>query len=129
MNILFEQLPSSATNEDFQAKIEDLKISSGYVEQDEVYMYPEIVSEQLLEKFAKEHKHSEDEIRLIVEGEGIFHIRDENDEWKAFDVYRGSLIGIPAGCWHTFQLTEKKTIRAVRLFKNKEGWIPDYRND
>jgi cupin superfamily acireductone dioxygenase involved in methionine salvage len=34
---------------------------------------------------------------------------------------------VPAGRWHRFLLTEARSIRAVRLFKDASGWVPHYR--
>jgi 1,2-dihydroxy-3-keto-5-methylthiopentene dioxygenase len=39
----------------------------------------------------------------------------------------GDLIVVPARRHHRFMLTEKKSIRCVRLFKDQSGWTPHYR--
>jgi 1,2-dihydroxy-3-keto-5-methylthiopentene dioxygenase len=63
----------------------------------------------------------------VVEGEGIFDVRDGGDQWVRIEVDAGDLIIIPANKYHRFYLTSAKTIRCVRLFLNNEGWAPLYR--
>ena len=66
-------------------------------------------------------------MRFVVDGAGIFDVRDTNDQWVRIEVDAGDLIIIPANKYHRFYLTSVKTIRCVRLFLNNEGWAPLYR--
>ena len=77
--------------------------------------------------FAKPHTHNEPEIRLILEGEGLFTIRDKGAQYPTF-VQRGSLLVIPSDTVHSFALTDKQTITALRVFQTKDGWVPNYLN-
>ncbi len=113
---------------EYQPTLDHLKNKNGYIEQDIVELTPNMPNlEEICNKFLDEHRHDEDEVRMILLGEGIFDIRSSHDEWMRVFVEKGDLIVVPAGRYHRFTLTEKKTIRCVRLFKNKSGWVPYYR--
>jgi len=85
--------------------------------------------DEMLNKFNKEHTHTEDEVRFIVKGRGIFHIRPENGPIFALQTDAGDLINVPAGTRHWFDLCEEQEIRAIRLFLDKSGWTPHYVED
>lgn len=100
----------------------------GYVDRDFVELSPDTPNlEAICAKFDKEHYHTEDEVRFVVAGEGIFDVRDESDEWIRIEVSEGDIIVIPARTHHRFFLTEAKRIRCMRLFANHDGWAPLYR--
>jgi 1,2-dihydroxy-3-keto-5-methylthiopentene dioxygenase len=79
--------------------------------------------------FAKEHLHSQDEVRYIVAGSGVFDIRSKEDvdAWIRIEVVAGDYIRIPANRYHRFMLTPEVFITAIRLFKDVSGWEPTYR--
>jgi 1,2-dihydroxy-3-keto-5-methylthiopentene dioxygenase len=111
-----------------ESEIARIKRDQGYVEQDEVALSKDTPNlEAICAKFDKEHYHTLDEVRFVVEGEGIFDVRDSNDRWVRIEVDAGDLIIIPANKYHRFYLTDRKKIRCVRLFLNNEGWAPLYR--
>ena len=83
----------------------------------------------MLEKFSKEHTHSEDEVRFTIKGAGIFHINPENGPVFAIQVESGDLINVPSGIQHWFDLCSDKTIRCIRLFQDPSGWTPHYVED
>ncbi len=105
-----------------------VKREHGYVDEDFVELRPEMENlEAICAKFDKEHYHTEDEVRYVVEGEGIFDVRDEGDRWMRIEVAAGDMIVIPANTHHRFYLTDRKQIRCMRLFANHDGWAPLYR--
>jgi 1,2-dihydroxy-3-keto-5-methylthiopentene dioxygenase len=111
-----------------RALIERIKREHGYVDEDFVELAPETPNlETICAKFDKEHFHTEDEVRAVVEGAGIFDVRDEGDQWIRIEVSKGDMIVIPARTFHRFYLTDAKHIRCMRLFANNEGWAPLYR--
>jgi 1,2-dihydroxy-3-keto-5-methylthiopentene dioxygenase len=111
-----------------EAEIERIKRDRGYVEQDEVSLSPETPNlDAICARFDKEHYHTLDEVRFVVDGQGIFDVRDTGDRWVRIEVDAGDLIIIPAHAYHRFYLTAVKSIRCVRLFLNHEGWAPLYR--
>lgn len=80
--------------------------------------------DELLKKFEQVHTHTEDEIRGIVSGRGIFVIKGD-DEVGYFDVEleAGDVISVPENKNHFFTLMDNREIIAVRLFIEKDGWI------
>ncbi len=111
-----------------EREIARIKRDRGYVEQDEVALSKDTPNlDAICAKFDKEHYHTLDEVRFVVEGEGIFDVRDTSDRWVRIEVDAGDLIIIPANKYHRFYLKQSKNIRCVRLFLNNEGWAPLYR--
>jgi 1,2-dihydroxy-3-keto-5-methylthiopentene dioxygenase len=64
----------------------------------------------------------------VLEGEGVFDIRSRDDRWMRVTVEEGDLIIVPKNRHHRFFLTDRKTIRCVRLFQDQSGWVPQYRD-
>ena len=110
------------------ATIEAIKRDHGYVDEDFIELGPATPNlEAICAKFDREHFHTEDEVRFVVAGDGIFDVRDGGDQWIRIEVAEGDMIVIPARKYHRFYLTERKQIRCMRLFANHEGWTPLYR--
>lgn len=113
---------------DYRAPLDELKSQRGYVEEDEVSLSPDTPNlDAICAKFIDEHYHDEDEVRFVLEGAGIFDIRSVDDRWMRVKVEEGDLIVVPEKRYHRFMLTEDKRIRCVRLFKDQNGWTPQYR--
>jgi 1,2-dihydroxy-3-keto-5-methylthiopentene dioxygenase len=122
--VLYERLGV----EGFQAPLDTLKRDRGYVEQDMVELRPTTPNlDAICAKFIDEHLHDDDEVRYILEGEGIFDVRSRSDRYMRIVVEVADLIVVPAERYHRFLLTGTRTIRAVRLFKDPSGWVPRYR--
>jgi 1,2-dihydroxy-3-keto-5-methylthiopentene dioxygenase len=99
-----------------------------YVDQDVVELSQDTPNlDTVCAKFDKEHFHTEDEVRVVLEGDGVFDVRDEADRWIRIEVTEGDIILIPANKHHRFFLTDRRRIRCMRLFANHEGWAPLYR--
>lgn len=113
----------------YQPPLDTLKAERGYVEQDEIELRPDTPNlETICAKFIDEHLHTDDEVRYVLEGEGIFDIRSVDDRWMRVTVEQGDLLVVPANLNHRFMLTDRKHIRCVRLFKDSAGWVPHYRH-
>ena len=80
----------------------------------------------MLSRFNREHWHSEDEVRFIIAGHGLFHINPQVGPVLAIEVEAGDLIRVPAATWHWFDLCSDRQIRAIRLFQENAGWTPHY---
>lgn len=107
----------------YRADIEQLKSQRGYVAQDVIALDPNTPNlEVLTKKFDREHHHTDDEVRFVVDGEGVFEINIDENERVKFTAEPGDLIVVPAMRRHLFYLTKKKTIRCIRLFKDSAGW-------
>ena len=110
------------------AAVDAVKRERGYVDEDFIELAPTTPNiEAICAKFDREHFHTEDEVRFVVGGEGIFDVRDGGDRWMRIEVGEGDMIVIPARTYHRFYLTERKQIRCMRLFANHDGWAPLYR--
>ena len=108
-------------------EIEKLKSSGGYVTADVIDVNPQTQGlEAMLAKFNREHWHDEDEVRFIIHGRGLFHIRPREGNVAAIEVEAGDLIRVPRGTWHWFNLCSDREIRAIRLFQDPAGWAPNY---
>ncbi len=113
----------------YAVEIDTLKAQGGYVTADIIDVSPQTPGlEAMLAKFNSEHWHDEDEVRFIIRGRGLFHIRPREGPVIAIEVEAGDLIRVPRGTWHWFDLCADRDIRAIRLFQNQGGWTPHYTN-
>lgn len=114
----------------YAPEVDALKRDGGYLTADVIDVTPDVPNLQaMLDRFNKEHTHAEDEVRFIVAGRGIFHLRPEGYPVFSIEVEEGDLINVPAGTKHWFDLCSDRRIRAIRLFKEKAGWTPLYTGD
>ena len=125
------RLAADASNEqilaEFSSEIESLKVRGGFVTADVINVNGATPNlDAMLQKFNKEHTHSEDEVRFTVAGRGLFHIHPENGPVFAVEVESGDLINVPHGTKHWFNLCEDRAIRCIRLFEDAAGWTPHY---
>lgn len=114
----------------YEPEIERLKVDGGYVTADVINVTPDTPNlDMLINKFNKEHTHSEDEVRFVVRGRGLFHIHPAEGPVFAIEVQSGDLINVPRGTRHWFDFCEDHTIRCIRLFEDMSGWTPEYVED
>ena len=113
----------------YAAEVERLKGAHGYQAVDVIRLTPEHPDRAALRgKFLSEHRHSEDEVRFFVEGEGLFTLRDE-ERVHAVLCAEGDLISVPAGMRHWFDMGPTPRFIAIRLFTNPEGWVANFTGD
>lgn len=109
----------------FDGEIRDLAARRGYRTWDIVALSDATPNlEELLKKFEAVHTHTEDEVRAITAGNGIFIIKGSEDVGY-FDVEleAGDVISVPESNPHFFTLMDNRQVVAVRLFIETEGWI------
>lgn len=122
-----ENAPADEILSAYATEIDALKIRGGYVTADVIDVNPETPGlDQMLAKFNREHWHDEDEVRFIIAGHGLFHIRPREGSVISIEVAPGDLIRVPRGTWHWFNLCADRRIRAIRLFQDMAGWTPLY---
>lgn len=119
--------PADAVLRAYAAEIERLKREGGYVTADVIDVRPDTPGlDAMLAKFSREHWHDEDEVRFILAGRGLFHVRPRDSAVLAIEVVAGDLLRVPRGTWHWFDLCADRRIRAIRLFQDPSGWTPHY---
>jgi 1,2-dihydroxy-3-keto-5-methylthiopentene dioxygenase len=128
-------LAESATSQEvlaaYDGEIRRLAASGGYLTADVIDVRPETPGlDAMLARFREEHWHDEDEVRFILAGRGVFHIRPMDDPERhpvvAVEVTAGDLLRVPRGTWHWFDLCGERRVRAIRLFQDPAGWTPHY---
>jgi 1,2-dihydroxy-3-keto-5-methylthiopentene dioxygenase len=106
---------------------EKLKTTAGYQSRDLIVLYPEFPNlSQLLSKFASCHIHADDEVRYVIDGEGVFGFVRPDRSQVELTIQPEEYINVPAGTEHWFHLTQSNRIKAVRYFTTTEGWTPEY---
>ena len=121
-------LQLSTVEREYAEPLQRLCEARGYVAQDIVYLGASTPNlDALLEKFFHEHLHTDEEIRFVVDGEGIFDLRDVDDRWMRVHVVPGDLLIVPAHKYHRFSLTETRSITCKRLFQSQDGWAAVFR--
>lgn len=106
---------------------EELKLKEGYQSRDLIVLHPNIPNlEAMMSKFERCHTHADDEVRYIVDGEGVFGFVLSDRSQVELTIQPEEYINVPANTEHWFHLTEKKRIKAVRYFITTQGWIPEY---
>ena len=111
----------------YKNQIDKLKKEFGYASADCCAMDKNTPNlDKMLQPFKKEHHHTDDEVRFTVEGEGIFGVNPLTD--PPFEVYveEGDLLVVSAMTRHWFELTEKKNICCIRIFKENPKWEAVY---
>jgi 1,2-dihydroxy-3-keto-5-methylthiopentene dioxygenase len=126
--VSYRRLPTEESA--YKPPLEQIMKQNGYVTLDQVKMWSEMPNFQALcDKFVGEHLHTDDEVRFVLDGSGVFEIRSLDDKWMKVLVEPQDFISVPANRFHRFYLTDEKKIHCVRLFKDQSGWTPLYRKD
>ncbi|EQD80185.1 Acireductone dioxygenase, ARD, partial [mine drainage metagenome] len=111
----------------FIGRFTHLKNTLGYQSQDLITLFPDLPGlDGLLQKFVSCHTHSDDEIRYIIEGEGVFGFVLSDQDQVELTMTSGDYINVPAGTEHWFRLTASRRVKAIRYFSSREGWVPVY---
>ena len=106
---------------------EQLKQEEGYQTRDLIVLHEDIPNlDVLLQKFARINTHDDDEVRYIIDGEGIFGFVLPTEEQVLLTVESGDYINVPKDTEHWFVLTKQKRIKALRYFTTTTGWTPNY---
>ncbi|WP_243524134.1 cupin domain-containing protein [Bacillus pseudomycoides] len=82
--------------------------------------------DELLINFKQEHHHTDDEVRFIVSGHGIFAIEGKDGHFFDVELKPGDLISVPENARHYFTLQDDCQVVAIRIFVTTEGWVPIY---
>lgn len=85
--------------------------------------------DELLKNFQREHHHTDDEVRFIVSGHGVFVIQGKDERFFEVHLNPGDLISVPVGVRHYFTLAEDRKVVAIRIFVTTEGWVPVFEEE
>ncbi|MBR8827453.1 MAG: acireductone dioxygenase [Gomphosphaeria aponina SAG 52.96 = DSM 107014] len=106
---------------------QQLKENEGYESRDLIVLHPHTPNlDSLLAKFNGCHTHADDEVRYLLDGEGVFGFVLPNGSQVELTIQPEEYINVPAGTEHWFHLTETRRVKAVRFFTTTAGWIPEY---
>jgi 1,2-dihydroxy-3-keto-5-methylthiopentene dioxygenase len=112
---------------DLDTYFELLKAEDGYQSRDMIVLHPDLPNlHTLLAKFSSCHTHADDEVRYIIDGEGVFGFVCPDGSQLELTVQAEEYINVPANTQHWFHLTETKRVKAVRYFTTTVGWTPEY---
>jgi 1,2-dihydroxy-3-keto-5-methylthiopentene dioxygenase len=104
-----------------------LQASDGYQSRDMIVLHPNTPDlDTLLAKFSGCHTHADDEVRYIIEGEGVFGFVRPDGSQIELTVQAEEYINVPANTEHWFHLTSSNRVKAIRYFTNTMGWTPEY---
>lgn len=113
--------------EDLDVYFQQLKDKDGYQTCDMIVLHDAIPNlPTILSKFDRSHTHDDDEVRYIVDGEGVFGFTRPDGSQVELLVQAEEYINVPKDTEHWFYLTEKNRIKAIRYFTTMEGWTPVY---
>ncbi|NRD78671.1 cupin domain-containing protein [Bacillus sp. BRMEA1] len=111
----------------FAAEISNISARRGYKSQDVISLSENTPNlEVLLQNFKQEHHHTDDEVRFIVSGHGVFVIQGNDNEFFEVHLNPGDLISVPENTRHYFTLEDDRKVVAIRIFVTTEGWVPIY---
>ena len=92
------------------ADVDAIAAERGYRNRDEVCVSPATMGaiyEEKVKSFFTEHLHEDEEIRYILDGEGYFDVRGQEDEWIRICLVKEDMIILPAGIYHRFTTNEQ----------------------
>jgi 1,2-dihydroxy-3-keto-5-methylthiopentene dioxygenase len=108
---------------------EQLKQTAGYHSRDLIVLHPGVPNlDGLMAKFEQIHTHAEDEVRYIIDGEGVFGFVRPDGSQVELTVQKEEYINVPARTEHWFHLTSQRRMKAVRYFSGTQGWVGQYTN-
>ncbi|KAB2328493.1 cupin domain-containing protein [Cytobacillus depressus] len=114
----------------FKVEIGDISARRGYKTADVISLSDTTPNlDELLKNFQREHHHTDDEVRFIASGHGVFVIQGKDERFFEVHLNPGDLISVPEYIRHYFTLADDRKVVAVRIFVTEEGWVPVYEKE
>ncbi|TQR20077.1 1,2-dihydroxy-3-keto-5-methylthiopentene dioxygenase [Psychrobacillus vulpis] len=114
----------------FKEEIDNISNRRGYKASDVISLSDSNPNlDELLKNFERKHLHTDDEVRYIVSGHGVFIIQGKDERFFEVHLTPGDLISVPENITHYFTLAEDRKVVAVRIFVTAEGWVPVYQDE
>lgn len=114
----------------FYEEIEDISKRRGYQAADIISLSDSNPNlDELLKNFQRKHHHTDDEVRYIVSGHGVFIIQGKDQRFFEVHLVPGDLISVPENILHYFTLSDDRKVVAIRIFVTAEGWVPVYHEE
>ena len=111
----------------FAPDIQRVSQARGYKTADVVTLYPDTPNlDVMLAKFDKKHLHTDDEVRFVVQGRGVFTLFPTAGGIIDAELHPGDFITVPKDYKHHFVLCVDRQITAIRLFTDAAGWVAHY---
>lgn len=131
-------LPRQGTQEEilgaYRQVIERIADEEGYAQVDVAQLHPSDepgwsdAAAEARQRFLAEHTHADDEVRLFVDGAGIFYLR-LGGRVHAVLCTAGDLMSVPKGTRHWFDMGTRPDFTAIRFFHDENGWVGDFTGD
>ena len=131
-------IPPGGTQEEilgaYRQEIERIVEEEGYVQVDVAQLHPgeepgwKDAAAQARQRFLSEHTHQDDEVRLFVDGAGVFYLRLAG-RVHAVLCTAGDLMSVPKGTRHWFDMGTTPDFTALRFFHDEDGWVGDFTGD
>ena len=93
--------------------VDEIATKRNYKNRDEITVSPDTMGNSYEEKihmFYSEHLHEDEEIRYIIDGNGFFDVRNEQDEWVRISLEKADLLILPAGIFHRFTTAKNNVL-------------------
>jgi 1,2-dihydroxy-3-keto-5-methylthiopentene dioxygenase len=113
----------------YREEIARVQEGGAYLTVDAIRLTPDHPDKEALRRrFLAEHTHSEDEVRLFVEGRGLFCLH-LGEEVLQLLCERNDWVAVPAGTRHWFDMGAEPHFCALRFFNDPQGWVAEFTGD
>lgn len=125
------------SNEEKEEILQAFKMEIDHISARRNYKAADVISlsdstpklDELLKNFERKHLHTDDEVRYIVSGHGVFIIQGKDTTFFEVHLSPGDLISVPENITHYFTLSADRKVVAIRIFVTTEGWVPVYKDE
>ncbi|TKD09675.1 1,2-dihydroxy-3-keto-5-methylthiopentene dioxygenase [Polyangium fumosum] len=111
-----------------QPLLERIRADRGFTKQDDVRLsVANPRDEATIAREIDEHLHLGAEVRLFLEGEGVYDVRAADERWMRIWVGPGDALVIPEKRYHRFLPSANVSLRYLQPYAERGGLSPLYR--